>query len=226
MWTGFLLLLGWTGAGFAHAVGSQTALPLRRCAITRRAQPLAAASKGFGRARTSGDRRPTADTPCGCGSGQPYGSCCSRLHDGELATSVHELIRARFTAYQYRLPDFLLSPAHAKAAADTKGLRKELLSYMGSYNFKSLQLGEVVDEAPADGGSERARCKMSVEYMARAPATLKSRSKILSERVVTLHESSAFERAADGGWRYVEADSQQEYEGEEGYTREADKPTS
>lgn len=38
-------------------------------------------------------------TPCPCGSGEPYGACCGRLHAGERATTAEQLMRSRFAAF-------------------------------------------------------------------------------------------------------------------------------
>ncbi|KAJ1640162.1 hypothetical protein T492DRAFT_898764 [Pavlovales sp. CCMP2436] len=159
--------------------------------LTHRVSAVRAA--GFGETKSK-ERRPAPQTPCGCGSGTAYRDCCARLHDdGGPATEVPALIRARFTAYEYRLPDFLLSSKYTVGAKDTKEVRKELESYMVS------------------------------SYMARTSDLFKQYSQVMKDRVVTFNERSAFVKGADGGWRYSEAGSTQSYEGEQGYDQEGAK---
>jgi hypothetical protein len=50
-----------------------------------------------------------AATPCGCGLGGSYADCCQPIHCGECQPTPEELVKSRFTAYKYRLPDFLVS---------------------------------------------------------------------------------------------------------------------
>ncbi|WP_433508115.1 YchJ family protein [Pseudonocardia halophobica] len=38
-------------------------------------------------------------TPCPCGSDEPYGACCGRLHAGERAVTAEQLMRSRFAAF-------------------------------------------------------------------------------------------------------------------------------
>ncbi|KAG8469139.1 hypothetical protein KFE25_007657 [Diacronema lutheri] len=174
---------------------------------------------GFGNVRAR-DRRPEPDELCACGSGASYGACCARLHNGALATGVQELIRARFTAYEYKLPNFLLSPAVTTGATDTKAVRKELETYMGSYRFLNLTVGEPVALLADGAGRERAACEMTSCYRARAAEIFRKHSQVINERVVTFSERSVFVRGVDGGWRYSEAESEGSYEGEQGYDRE------
>lgn len=175
---------------------------------------------GFGNVR-SRDRRPELGDACACGSGAAYSECCKPLHDGALAASVQELIRARYTAYEYKLPDFLLSPAFTAGVKDSRDVRKELEQYMGSYKFLNLTVGEPVALGADASGRERAECEMACCYRARAADIFRKNSKVLEERVVTFKERCAFVKGVDGGWRYSEAASEGSYEGEQGYDREA-----
>jgi uncharacterized protein YchJ len=192
---------------------------------THRVLPLRAKAEGskaagFGRAKGN-DRRPERSEPCACGSGDAYGACCARLHDGGIATDIPELMRARFTAYEYRLPDFLLSPQYTLGVADSKEVRRELETYIGSYRFLNITVGEPRPLAANAAGGARAECDMTCCFRARAAEIFRQNSAIIAERVITFRERSVFSQAADGGWRYVEAESESSYEGEEGYDREA-----
>ena len=130
-------------------------------------------------------------------------------------------MRARFTAYEYRLPDFLLSPQYTLGVVDSKEVRRELEKYTGSYVFLNITVGEPRVLAADAAGRARAECDMTCCFRARAADIFRQNSAIIAERVVTFRETSAFARAADGGWRYVEAESASSYEGEEGYDKEA-----
>ena len=82
---------------------------------------------------------------------------------GTEASSGSELLRARFTAYAYRLPDLLIETKADMAAAQLelgglnenagktrrllKNEREELLKYIDSYQFSDLQ---VIKHTPID----------------------------------------------------------------------------
>ncbi|MGW0433872.1 YchJ family protein [Micromonospora sp. NPDC003197] len=64
-----------------------------------------------------GARRTTAaydsTRPCPCGSAEPYGECCGRLHRGETtAVTAAQLMRSRFSAYAVRDAAYLLRTWH------------------------------------------------------------------------------------------------------------------
>ncbi|MGE6529862.1 YchJ family protein [Pseudomonas sp. NPDC077382] len=44
------------------------------------------------------DDQPT-DANCPCGTGDPYGECCGRYHQGLPAPSAEQLMRSRYSAY-------------------------------------------------------------------------------------------------------------------------------
>lgn len=51
----------------------------------------------------------TADSPCPCGSDNPYGQCCSPYHKGEQ--KPHDpisLVRSRYSAYALANPEYIL----------------------------------------------------------------------------------------------------------------------
>ena len=91
----------------------------------RTEQKSAPSGKGFGGAQAARfDRRPAKGVACGCGSAQSYEACCQPCHEASLATEPLALIRARYTAYAYRLPDFLIdttSPEHEEWQAGLGG---------------------------------------------------------------------------------------------------------
>lgn len=50
---------------------------------------------------------------CPCGSGLAYRQCCQPLHEGAAATSPEALMRSRYSAFVFRLADYLLATWHA-----------------------------------------------------------------------------------------------------------------
>ncbi|MGC4808812.1 YchJ family protein [Micromonospora sp. DT233] len=51
--------------------------------------------------------------PCPCGTGQPYASCCGRLHRGEAeAATAEALMRSRFSAFAVGDTAYLLRSWH------------------------------------------------------------------------------------------------------------------
>ena len=79
-------------------------------------QKSAPSGKGFGATQTARfDRLPAKGAACACGASQSYEECCKPCHEAVRAEDPLELIRARYAAYAYRLPDFLIdttSPEH------------------------------------------------------------------------------------------------------------------
>ncbi|TXI27019.1 MAG: hypothetical protein E6Q60_10860 [Nitrosomonas oligotropha] len=56
----------------------------------------------------------TKESPCPCGSGNPYSSCCSRyLDQNETAATAENLMRSRYTAYTLKREDYLLATWHS-----------------------------------------------------------------------------------------------------------------
>lgn len=108
-------------------------------------------------------REPKESVPCGCGSGNTYSSCCGRFHSGEATVnSALDVLRSRFTAYKYRLPEYLirtslkfqkdqvdntvpLSKKLSEAKVAEKKEKEELLKFIDSYEFDDLTVGAVTE---------------------------------------------------------------------------------
>ena len=119
---------------------------------------------------------------CPCYSGQPYADCCALLHAGVPAADAEKLMRARYSAYALRLPDYILATWHAST-------RPESLGFDEGPQAKWLGL-EVLRHTPGEAG------KASVEFVARCRAGGKTHR---------LHELSRFV-CEDGRWLYVDGD--------------------
>ena len=61
-----------------------------------------------------------AEVSCACGSKRTYANCCKKFHDsGEAPDDPVNLIRARYSAFAYRLPGYIMRTT-AQGSADWK----------------------------------------------------------------------------------------------------------
>ena len=155
----------------------------------RKAPPSAA--KGFG-AASSGlkfTRAPSNDEkPCDCASGKEYKDCCAPQHDAGFASTPESLLRARYTAFKYRLPDFLMAttnPEGPEYQPDLVSWRKELLKFCDSLCFEGLEIDR---EGAKD--AESARITFTVNMVEKG-----------SIKMFKATEDSLF-RLRDGKWLY------------------------
>ena len=121
-------------------------------------------------------------TPCPCGSGRPYATCCGLWHAG-LATGVHAptpeaLMRSRYSAYVLGLVDYLLATWHSSTAPAELALSP----------VKWLGLEVRRAQATGDAGV--------VEFVARCRE---------GGRAQRLHETSRFVQQG-GRWYYVDGE--------------------
>lgn len=121
------------------------ALPKRRGKAKRTERKVPAAGRGFGKdiGGLKYTRQPAPDAPCGCGSGQSYGGCCAELHAAGAADDALGLLRARYTAYRYRQPAFLIATtAHDSPEwrADEAKWTRELLEQCDRFVFERLRV--------------------------------------------------------------------------------------
>eukprot|EP00325_Prymnesiales_sp_UTEX-LB-985_P035246 CAMPEP_0174721398 /NCGR_PEP_ID=MMETSP1094-20130205/36106_1 /TAXON_ID=156173 /ORGANISM="Chrysochromulina brevifilum, Strain UTEX LB 985" /LENGTH=238 /DNA_ID=CAMNT_0015922079 /DNA_START=240 /DNA_END=956 /DNA_ORIENTATION=- len=175
-----------------RAVASQGKGGLQKRAGARRSEQKApAAGKGFGAAPgLNFDRRPKASAACGCGSGIPYSECCGAAHDGADAADPASLVRARYTAYLYRLPDFLMrttDPEGTEYDADAAAWKRGLLGFCDDFEFQGLQLGKT-----NMFGENEATVDFRVNFCQKGTFNL-----------MTLVEKSSFFRDASGRWLYA-----------------------
>mmetsp|Transcript_37773 Transcript_37773/g.88304 ORF Transcript_37773/g.88304 Transcript_37773/m.88304 type:complete len:150 (-) Transcript_37773:174-623(-) len=86
-------------------------------------------------------------TMCACGSERPYANCCERHHQrGEAPTDPVDLIRARYSAFAYRMPGYLMRTTDQQGpeyVRDAIKWEKELLQFCDQYKFKRLS-GDVL----------------------------------------------------------------------------------
>jgi len=183
-----------------------------RAKAKRSEQKKPSTGKGFAKQDTGPaanlkyDRRPAASAECGCGSGLTYGDCCSRLHAGEDAATPSELVRSRFTAYKYRLPDYLVrttDPDGEEWDADEAAFRKGLLGFCDDFEFQKLN---VVDVREGDGSIQSeddaastvarlAQVDFHVDFVQKGTLNL-----------MVLKERSTFRQTSEGHWLYAKGE--------------------
>ncbi|MBD5779746.1 SEC-C domain-containing protein [Pelagicoccus sp. NFK12] len=129
------------------------------------------------------------NSPCPCGSGHPYGSCCRPFHHGQAKPETAEqLMRSRYSAYYYRRVAYLVETTHP----DTRDpqLQNELQDGINDVNWSSLTILNT-----SRGGKEDKTGK--VEFIAEYFA---------NGRPYELHELSRFKRHK-GAWKYLDGKS-------------------
>lgn len=89
---------------------------------------------------------PDPEIRCACGSGYSYERCCRKYHLGTSSprTAV-ELLRARYSAYAYRSPSYVMRTTHwdhEDAARNKKIWKQDLLEFCDDYSFLGLKVLE------------------------------------------------------------------------------------
>ncbi|CAM9325402.1 unnamed protein product [Chrysoparadoxa australica] len=171
------------------------------------ARPIRSLSTGLGMGKGFAPRRappasfnrtpPNAEgTPCVCGSNESYAACCKAYHEGKDAEDVIKLLRSRYSAYAYRLPEYIISttdPSCEAYKAKTKDERnvwvEELLNFSDNYEFDGLDVG--TPEAGTQGDGE-------------AYLNFTAKLRMLSDRV-DFEERSRFVRVGSQ-WLYAGGD--------------------
>ena len=133
-----------------------------------------------------GDTRTmSSDTPCPCGTGQPYAHCCARWHAGPLhlqAPDAALLMRSRYSAYVLGLGSYLRDTWHASTRP------AQALQFDLGVHWLGLEVRRHTEQ-DADHAV--------VEFVARSK---------LGGRATRLHETSRFVREA-GCWFYFDGDA-------------------
>jgi len=174
-----------------------------RAKAKRSEQKKPASGKGFGTTGTGllYNRKPSLNAKCACDLDKTYSECCSPMHEGADAATPEELVRARYTAYAYRLPDFLMAttdPEGSEYEADAAGWKRSLLGFCDDFEFQELSVGEVKagkgqisDESGGATAAELAQADFRVNFAQKGTLNL-----------MVLKESSTF-RKVDGKWLYA-----------------------
>ena len=164
---------------------------------------------GFGTAqlkKSETNKAPTLDSLCACGTGKSYRSCCQPYHTGAaVPPEPVDVVRSRFSALSYCLPDYLLKTTHPKntefVAEDRVSKRKQwiksLRAFSEEYEFVELLFeSETGTQAVPVDGSEG---KVEISFVARL-------RKDGAERTEDVTEKSVFAKDASGAWLYLDAE--------------------
>ena len=130
--------------------------------------------------------REREESLCPCKSRFAYADCCMRFHYGKAKPQTAEqLMRSRYSAYFFRLVDYLVETTHP----DTRepGLKKELEKTIHQVNWSYLNVVDV-----SKGGKDDKVGK--VEFVA---------SYFVNAEPYELHERSRFRRYK-GQWKYLD----------------------
>jgi SEC-C motif-containing protein len=124
---------------------------------------------------------------CPCKSRETYATCCMPFHYGKAKPeSAEQLMRSRYSAFFFRLVDYLVSSTHP----DTRepGLKAELEATIFESSWRFLTILKT-----SKGGKDDKVGK--VEFIAEY---------FHDEQAQKLHERSRFKRFK-GAWKYLDA---------------------
>lgn len=126
---------------------------------------------------------PAPNTPCPCGSDQPYGQCCGPYHRGVLAPpDAERLMRSRYCAYVLGDGDYLRATWHPDTCPADLDLDQEPRP-----KWLGLQVKHHETQGP-----DAARVAFVARYK-------------IAGRAYRLEENSRFVRL-NGRWLYVDGD--------------------
>ena len=131
---------------------------------------------------------PPGDSPCPCGSGGPFDSCCGPILAGTAAAPTAEsLMRSRYSAYVTGQIEYLATSLHPEHRRDMDLAATRHRSRAAQW--KGLQVVSTREGGEADDEGE-------VEFI----ATYKEKG------VIKPHHERANFRRAEGRWYYVDGD--------------------
>ena len=130
---------------------------------------------------------PRQQSLCPCKSRETYGTCCEPFHLGRAKPSTAEqLMRSRYSAYFFRLVDYLVATTHPDTRpADLKARLEETI-HDANWRFLTIV-------ATSKGGADDKVGK--VEFIAEY---------FEDDQPHQLHERSRFKRYK-GAWKYLDA---------------------
>ncbi len=123
---------------------------------------------------------------CPCKSRETYGACCEPFHLGRAKPETAEqLMRSRYSAYFFRLVDYLVATTHPDSRQRDLKARLEETIHEATWRFLTI-LGS------SKGGAQDKVGK--VEFVAEY---------YLDDQPHELHERSRFKRY-QGAWKYLD----------------------
>jgi SEC-C motif-containing protein len=123
---------------------------------------------------------------CPCKSRRTYADCCGPFHrHAKFPATAEELMRSRYSAYFFRLVDYLVETTHP----DTRypGLRKEFDDMINHPMWKFLTILRTSKGQPAD---KTGKVEFTAQYF-------------LDGNLQDFHEYSRFKRFK-GRWMYLD----------------------
>lgn len=150
---------------------------------------------------------------CPCGSGETYSNCCSKIHkdvQNFRKASAEQIVRARYSAYSKKLPEFLMMTTHPNNKAFNPDLRawKESIK-LNMYDNFDLDNCVIVEEkyiepSPPD---EDERDTGEADLEPTETATVKFVAEMVLKETgekTSFMETSTFEKAKNSGaWLYL-----------------------
>ena len=136
---------------------------------------------------------------CSCNSGRAYAQCCKPIHSRErIAATPEELVRARYSAFANRLPDFLIATTDPQGWEWTNWTRdygeeewrRQLVVFLDGHECHGLRVGQ-----PEYMGEDEARLLFQADLCATGTTNL-----------VTRAEEVLLRWTAGAGWLFVRAD--------------------
>jgi SEC-C motif domain protein len=123
---------------------------------------------------------------CPCKSRETYAACCQPFHVGRAKPETAlQLMRSRYSAYFFRLVDYLVTTTHPDSRASDLKMRLEETIYEANWRFLTI-LGS------SKGGLADKSGK--VEFVA---------DYFIGNEAHKLHEHSRFKRFK-GAWKYLD----------------------
>ncbi len=122
---------------------------------------------------------------CPCKSRLPYGECCGPFHRGKLPATAEQLMRSRYSAYFFRLIDYLVDTTHPDKKTPT--LRQEIQATADQAMWKFLTIHGTSKGQPDD---KTGKVEFTAEFY---------HNDVLHEH----YECSRFRRHK-GAWKYLD----------------------
>ena len=138
---------------------------------------------------------------CVCKIGLSYADCCREYHTfKKVAESPEACIRARWAAYAYRLPEYIIASTDKSSSEFSKDKIKwaKKMSMFDGYDFVSLEIGSSEVGTPESG-------RVEVCYLSPNVFTLQPKNKLSDPPVATAERSKFVKR--DGAWLFADGAS-------------------
>ena len=130
--------------------------------------------------------RERSQSLCPCKSREPYASCCEPFHLGRAKPETAEqLMRSRFSAYFFRLSDYLVKTTHPDTREPDLGAHLKATIHSANWRFLTI-----IGSSKGGKGEKTGKVEFLAEYFEGTEAR-------------ELHERSRFKRFK-GDWKYLD----------------------